>query len=94
MRSGVIYQFTCPKCTLGTDTYIGCTKRMLWVRVAGHLGVSHRTNSNLGVKEKSAIRNHIAKCRSSIGINNFKTLNTYNNKYSLVIAESLYIKQI
>ena len=32
-------------------TYKGCTERMLRVRVAGHLGVSHRTNSNLGVKK-------------------------------------------
>ena len=67
---------------------------MLRVRVAGHLGVSHKTNSNLDVKEKSAIRDHITKCRSSIGINNFKILNIYNSKYSLLIAESLYIKQI
>ena len=92
MRLEVVYQFTVqPKCTLETGTYIGCTERMPRVRVAGHLGISHRTNLNLNVKEISAIRDHITKCRSSIGVIMLKYLiGTYNNnKYSLVIAESM-----
>ena len=38
LRSGVVYQYTCPKCNLGF--YIGCTIRQLRVRVAAHGGIS------------------------------------------------------
>ena len=55
MNSGIVYLFNCPKCTLGTVSYIRCTERMLKVRVAGHLGPSHRTDDTLGVKENSEI---------------------------------------
>ena len=67
---------------------------MLPVRVAGYFGLSHRTNESLQTKEKSAIRDYINRCRSAININNFKILDTYNNRTLLLIAESLYIKQI
>ena len=72
MRSGVIYLFNCPKCILGTGTYIGCTERMLRVRVAGHLGYSNRTGEPVLVKEKSAIREHALSCGVSVNIKIFK----------------------
>lgn len=50
---------------------------MLRVRVAGHLGLSHRISKPLKTKEKSAIRDHISKCESQININNIKILDTY-----------------
>ena len=54
---------------------------MLWVRVADHLGLSHRINEPLLTKEKSAIRDHINRYKFSINISNFKILDTYNNRY-------------
>ena len=51
MRSGVIYLCNCPKCILGTGTSVGCTERMLRVRVAGYLGYSHRTGEPVQVKK-------------------------------------------
>ena len=44
MRSRVIYHFNCPKCNLGN--YVGCTNRLLKVRIDSHRGVSHRTGVN------------------------------------------------
>jgi hypothetical protein len=90
MRSGVVYSFNCPECTSGTCTYIGCTDRMLRVRVAEHRGRSYRTDSVLKNKEDSAIRKH---CKRDFHLKNFKILGTYNDTFSLHIAESLYIKQ-
>ena len=93
MRSGVVYSFTCPGCTSGTCTYIGCTDRMLRVRVAEHRGRSYRTDAILKKKEDSAIRNHCNSCKCDFNIKNFTILGNYGDSYSLHIAESLYIKQ-
>ena len=93
MNSGVVYLFNCPKCTLGTVSYIGCTERMLRVRVAGHLGLSHRTGDSIGVKENSAIRRHALSCKASISIKNFKIIDSFKDKLSLLIAESIHIKR-
>ena len=54
MRSCLIYKFSCPKCTFGT--YIGCTNRLLKVRIDSHRGVSHRTGCILNKKETYALR--------------------------------------
>ena len=92
-RSKVVYLFTCPKCDLGR--YVGSTIRLLKVRVDGHRGVSHRTQSNLNVKENSSIREHcLSKCRHNILYNDFKIIHTSNNKSDLLIAESLMIKSL
>ena len=67
--------------------YIGCTERMLRVWVAGHLGTSHRACEPLGVKEKSAIREHTSTCKADITTRNFKIIDCYKDKLSLLIAE-------
>ena len=46
------------------------------------------------VKEKSAIREHALSCGVSVNIKNFKILESSNNKLSLLISESLYIKKL
>ena len=56
MRSNLVYLYTCPRCNRGT--YIGCTERMLKVRVDCHRGVSYRTCIELKKKKNSAIRDH------------------------------------
>ena len=91
MRHGVVYLYTCPKCDLGR--YIGCTTRLLRVRVCGHMGVSHRTLEPVATEENSAIRQHSAHCRTNMKFDDFKILFSSNSKQSL-IAESLLIKQL
>jgi hypothetical protein len=94
MRSKIIYLFTCPKCILGTNQYIGSTERMLKVRVDCHRGVSYRTQASLATKENSAIRDHSIKCKSNINYTDFKILNSFQNKHSMLITESLFIKTL
>ena len=90
MRSCLVYKFTCPKCNFGT--YVGCTKRLLKVRIDSHKGVSHRTGCGLSNKENSAIRSHTDRCRHNILYTDFKILSQSANQYSLPFLESLYIK--
>ena len=92
MRACSVYKFSCPKCNFGT--YIGCTKRLLKVRIDSHRGVSHRTGSVLKNKEFSSIRSHALSCRHTIEYSNFSILSQSSNHYSLPILESLYIKQL
>ena len=92
MRAFCIYQYNCPKCNLGN--YIGCSKRLLKVRIDSHRGVSHRTGASLARKEFSAIRNHADKCKSNVDYSNFKLIAQAPDLYSLPFLESLYIKQM
>ena len=92
MRSKVVYLFTCPKCKIGT--YVGATKRLLRVRIASHLGISHRTGSTLNVKEFSNIREHCKKCKCKITYDNFEIVAQAPDDASLPILESLLIKQL
>ena len=90
MQSGVIYKYFCPKCNLGT--YVGCTERLLKVRIDSHKGTSHRTGCLLNVKETSAIRNHSKKCRVNVSGTDFKILAKTKCSSDLLILESLFIK--
>ena len=72
MRSSIIYKFTCPKCNFGT--YIGCTKRLLKVRIDSHRGVSHRTGCTLRTKENSSIRSHSYACNHNITYADFRII--------------------
>lgn len=92
MRSLVVYKYTCPRCNLGT--YLGSTKRMLKVRIDSHRGVSHRTGCALSKKEFSNIRDHTIKCKTQINYDNFKIIAQATNETSLLILESLCIKQL
>ena len=92
MRAGCVYLYTCPNCKSGT--YIGCTKRLLKVRVDAHRGVSYRTGSTLSNKEHSAIRNHAYSCKKNINYDHFKILSQAPNQQSLLLFESLYIKHL
>ena len=91
MRASVVYLFTCPKCNFGT--YVGCTDRLLKVRIDSHIGVSFRTQQPLNSKENSSIRNHTIKCKHHIQYKDFKILAQIKEKRSLHIVESLLIKE-
>ena len=91
MRSNVVYLYNCPKCTLGR--YIGCTTRLLRVRICDHMGVSHRTMDPISSQE-SSIRKHASRCKANISFSDFKILFTSNSKQSLLIGESILIKQL
>ena len=92
MRSLVVYKYTCPRCNLGT--YLGSTKRMLKVRIDSHCGISHRTGCNLNKKEFSSIRDHSQKCKTPISYDNFEIIEQASDETSLLILESLSIKQL
>ena len=92
MRSGVVYTFSCSKCNF--ETYVGCTNRLLKVRIDSHRGVSHRTGCVLNKKENSSVRSHCSKCKCSVHYNDFKILSQSPNQHSLPFLESLYIKQL
>ena len=89
-RSGVVYQYSCPNCKLGT--YIGCTIRQLRARYSAHKGISHRTGVSLNRKEKSNIRDHTLRCNSTLALKDFKILGSYSSESSLLTAESLFLK--
>ena len=92
MRSSTVYMFSCPKCNLGN--YIGCSSRLLKVRINCHMGVSYRTGLALARKEFSAIRNHSQSCKHRIQYSDFKILAQSQSNYSLPFLESLYIKHL
>ena len=92
MRSNIIYNFICPKCNLGS--YVGCSSRLLKVRIDSHSGVSHRTGYNLSTKESSAIREHCQKCKTKFQYSDFKIVGQTSNKQSLLCLESLHNKQL
>jgi len=92
MRPGVVYKFSCPKCNLGT--YIGCTSRMLKVRIDSHMGVSHRTCLPLNTKECSPVRQHSYICKHKLNYNDFTILDSANDTYTLLLLESLHIKTL
>ena len=92
MRSCVVYKFTCPKCNFGT--YIGCTNRLLKVRIDSHRGVSHRTGATLNKKENSSIRTHSQSCKHNIKYKDFQIISQAQNRNSLPVLESLFIKQL
>ena len=91
MTSGVVYKYTCPRCTRGT--YIGSTRRLLKVRIDAHIGVSYRTGTKLSQPEFSSIRDHAKICKSQIKYKHFNIISSASNELSLSILESLSIKQ-
>ena len=91
LRSNIIYLYSCPSCKL--DSYIGSTTRPLKVRICEHMGISHRTLTELKTKPFSAIRMHSQQCKNPISFANFSILDSALNENELLIKESIYIKQ-
>ena len=92
MTSGIVYLFDCPRCSLGK--YVGCTRRLLKVRIDSHCGISYRTGQKLSNPEHSSIRDHVKKCKHNIKYEDFKIIGRASNDHQLVILESLLIKQV
>ena len=93
MHSGVVYEFTCPNCKLGSGTsYIGSTQRLLKVRISDHLLISHRTNTTVK-KEPTAVSEHCNRYKHKSTKDNFKILKSAKTKGDLLISESLLIKK-
>lgn len=90
LKSNVIYQYTCSSCKL--ESYIGSTSRLFKVRICEHMGISHRTLTNLKCPSFSAIRAHAQICHSPISFDDFKIIDTAANNQQLQIKESIYIK--
>ena len=92
LRSNVVYLFTCPKCNLGK--YVGCTQRMLKVRIDSHNGISYRTGKELCKKEHSSIRSHCENHNYGATYEDFQILAQTKESSNLNIVESLFIKEI
>ena len=92
LKSNVIYKYTCPRCDHGT--YVGCTKRLLKVRIDSHRGVSFRTGSRLTSPEQSNIRNHSKNCKTYIDDKDFTIIGQVHNENDLTILESIMIKKL
>ena len=90
ISASLVYEYSC---ALGSASvsYIGCTKRHLFQRVAEHAGCSARSGNPLSQPLYSSIRNHCNKCTCSISIDKFKILGSTSNDFDLKILESLFI---
>ena len=90
MKSAVIYKFTCSNCNV---TYIGKTNRHFHVRYCEHLGISKLTNKELKYNKQSttAVRDHLLNCKHNASPNDFKIIGSDNNKFHILIKESLSI---
>ena len=58
------------------------------------MGVSHRTLDPIATQENSAIRKHANACKSTLSFDHFKKIFSSNSQQSLLIAESILIKQL
>ena len=82
LRSSLVYKFNCMDDH--SITYIGKTKRHLFIRSQEHY------------KQNSQIHNHLKSCnscKSSNLFNNFSVLFKSNKDFDLQIAEALFIKE-
>ena len=92
LRSSVIYKFCCA--CRDAPSYVGCTSRHLFQRIAEHQGISSRTGNPLSTPPFSSIRQHTQSCNSTITDANFSILKSTNNSLDLHILESLHIRKI
>ena len=88
LQSKIIYLYQCGACN---GTYIGCSIRLLRVRICEHLGISPRTNRPITSPKFSAPKAHSISEDHVITKDNFSIIASTNNPYDLKILESLYI---
>ena len=80
LRSGVVYQITCPRCQA---CYVGQTCRHLHSRFREH------------VKNQGPLKNHMKNCNTNISEENVKILSsTSKGEAHLLTLEALYIQEI
>ena len=89
LLSGVIYQYTCPKCNL---RYVGCTKRYWEKRLEEHTHLSALTGKPLhGVQIYAPMQHVRRECHVRVSRENFKILGHEKDKYLLKVKESILI---
>ena len=89
LLSGVIYQYTCPKCNL---RYVGCTKRYWEKRLEEHAHLSALTGKPLhGVKIYAPMQHVRNECHVKVFRDNFKILGCEKDRYLLKVKESILI---
>jgi hypothetical protein len=89
VRSCVVYNYQCSCCNA---RYIGSTTRSFKARRLEHLGKSIHTGKPLTKPEFSNIRLHSEECNHPINHSDFKILKSLPDAQSLLIAESIFIK--
>ena len=89
--ANVVYKFNCSHCNVG---YIGSSIRNLRIRVSEHKGNSFRTGLPLSKPPLSEIREHALVEGHNFGIDDFEILLSNQDRSSLRIAESLFIRDL
>jgi hypothetical protein len=89
VRSCVVYEYQCSSCNA---RYIGSTIRSFKARRAEHFGKSILTGRPLTKPSFSSVRLHSEECDHPLLEQNFKILRSFPNQQTLLIAESIFIK--
>ena len=93
LRSDVVYKFTCSGCKPESGTsYIGSTRRLLRVRMAEHLRISHKTLAP-GKKPHTAVSEHHLVTAHVTKFEDFKIIASSKSSSDLYLIESLLIKE-
>ena len=91
LKSMIVYLFKCPTCS---NSYVGSTRKCLFIRSSEHRGVSPRTGNILARPTQSSIRNHCHEvCKVNVNIDDFSVIFS-GNENEIRIAESLMIKEM
>ena len=94
LKSGVIYKYTCAKCTL---SYVGYTARYWEKRLEEHTHISARTGKPLNGMQIFAPMQHTRKAEGKCGHvsrDDFEFIGGGGGRYLLQIKESLFIKKL
>ena len=79
LRSGVVYQITCPRCT---SCYVGGTSRHMQTRLREH------------IKNPGPMRSHLTQCKATLTDDNVDILQSSARGESfLLILEALHIRE-
>ena len=89
-RSCVVYEYNCSGCNA---RYIGSSRRSFRTRRHEHIGISIHTGRPISNPSFSNIRNHSEEHDHPLLHSNFRIVKTAPNPLSLLIAESIIIKQ-
>jgi hypothetical protein len=90
VRSCVVYNYQCSGCNA---RYIGSTTRAFKARRMEHMGRSINTGRPITTPSFSSIRSHAETCNHPLLHSNFKILRSMPDAHTLLIAESIIIKQ-
>jgi hypothetical protein len=88
LSSGIVYRYTCSRCN---STYVGETIRHAKRRFSEHMGLSGLTGKPLKGQNRTAVFDHVEKCKCLISLSDFAIIGKDNiSEENLRIKESLF----